>query len=131
MEASPARLLEVSGVRRQGPGLVAKWSGCENPEAADALKGARVAVARSDFPPLADGEYYWVDLVGLRVINRSDRELGRVAGLRPSAAHDLLEVKASAAAGSDILVPMVAQYIDRIDRESGTIRVDWEPEWLA
>jgi len=85
------RRLEVSAVRRQGAGLVAKWAGCDSPEAAEALKGAQVAVARCDFPRLGKGEYYWVDLIGLRVINRSERELGTVKGLRPSAAHDLLE----------------------------------------
>lgn len=123
-------LLEMQGVRRHGAGLVAKWSGCEDPEAADRLKGARVAVARSDFPPLEAGEHYWVDLVGLKVVNRSGRELGRVRALRTSGAHDLLEVQ-TATDGADILVPMIGQYVDAVDRESGTIRVDWEPEWLS
>ena len=130
------RRLEVSAVRRQGAGLVAKWAGCDSPEAAEALKGAQVAVARCDFPRLGKGEYYWVDLIGLRVINRSERELGTVKGLRPSAAHDLLEIEPGSvgeenSGGREILVPVVADFIDAIDLDAGIIRVNWEPEWLA
>lgn len=149
----PAREVHVSAVRRQGAGLVAKWDGCDSPEAADALKGAAVAVARCDFPQLHGQEYYWVDLIGLQVINRSGRELGVVKGLRSSAAHDLLEVgpalrssgnpgseagstdekadEKAAESGPPILVPVVADFVDGIDLDAGTVRVNWEPEWLA
>lgn len=149
----PARELHVSAVRRQGAGWVAKWDGCDSPEAADALKGAAVAVARCDFPRLDGQEYYWVDLIGLQVVNRSGRDLGVVKGLRSSAAHDLLEVgpaltvpgNRGSEAGPDdekadekaekpgplILVPVVADFVDGIDLDAGTVRVNWEPEWLA
>ena len=130
-----ARPLQVSAVRRHGAGLVAKWDGCDSPEAADALKGAAIGVARSDFPRLVGQEYYWIDLIGLRVINRSNRSLGVVKGLRSSAAHDLLEVEPAGrepgSAGAGILVPVVGDFVDGIDLEAGTIRVNWEPEWLA
>jgi 16S rRNA processing protein RimM len=128
--SGPARRLEVSAFRRQGAGLVAKWAGCDSPEAAEALKGAQVAVARGDFPRLRDREYYWVDLIGLQVVNRSDRKLGLVKGLRTSAAHDLLEIE-PVPSGPEILVPVVGDFIDGIDLDAGTIRVNWEPEWLA
>ena len=136
VSSESTRLLEVGGLRRQGTGLVAKWAGCDSPEAADALKGAQIAVARCDFPRLPDGEFYWVDLIGLRVVNRADRELGAVKGLRSSAAHDLLEVepvpgRQEESAARQILVPMVADFIDGIDLDAGMIRVNWEPEWLA
>lgn len=122
--------LQVSAVRRQGAGLVAKWQGCDSPEAADALKGAPVAVARCDFPQLRGQEYYWVDLIGLQVINRCDRKLGVVKGLRATAAHDLLEIE-PASRGPEILVPVVGDFVDGIDLDAGTIRVNWDPEWLA
>ena len=125
-----ARELRVSAVRRQGPALVAKWEGCDSPEAADALKGAAIAVARSDFPQLAGNEYYWVDLIGLQVIDRKGRKLGSVKALRACAAHDLLEIE-PVSAGAQILVPMVAEYIDGVDLAAGEVHVNWEPEWMA
>jgi 16S rRNA processing protein RimM len=123
------RELRVRAVRRQGAALVAKWDGCDSPEAAEALKGAEIAVARSDFPRLGEQEYYWVDLIGLQVVNRSNRPLGVVKGLRSSGAQDLLEIEPPRP-GPEILVPMVSDYIDAIDPDAGTIRVNWEPEWL-
>jgi 16S rRNA processing protein RimM len=133
--AQAARRLQVSATRRQGASLVAKWDGCDSREAAEALKGTAVAVARSEFPQLSGQQYYWVDLIGLRVINRSQRALGVVTGLRSSAAHDLLEigpdVREQEVRGHEILVPVVGEYIDGIDLDAGTIRVNWEPEWLA
>jgi 16S rRNA processing protein RimM len=119
--------LEVTGVRRQGAGLVGKWTGCDNPEAAEALRGASVSVARGDFPAPPNGEYYWIDLVGARVVNRAGVELGKVTGLRNNGAQDLLEVTGDA--GAELLVPMVDAYVDSIDPGSGLIRVDWEVDW--
>ena len=40
--------------------------------AAEALRGARIFIARSSFPTAATDEYYWVDLIGLDVLNRQD-----------------------------------------------------------
>jgi 16S rRNA processing protein RimM len=136
-----AREVEVLGVRRQGSALVAKWQGCDDPEAAERMKGLRVAVARKDFPELPKGQHYWVDLIGLQVVNRAGRQLGRVTGLRASGAHDLLEIEPETgpAVGSGpgdgrrgpILIPVIDRYIDQIDGGSGAIRVDWDPEWLS
>lgn len=126
-EATP---VEVIGVRRHGAGLVARWRGCDDPEAAERSKGLRVAVARADFPALPGGQHYWVDLVGLRVVNRSGQVLGKVTGLRASGAHDLLEIEGQGG-GALVLVPVVDRYIDEVDAGAGTIRVDWDPQWLA
>jgi len=125
----PPRQVDVLDIRRHGTGLVAKWKACEEPEAAERFKGARVAVTRSDFPALPPGEYYWADLVGLLVVNRSGRELGRVRSLRVSAAHDLLEIDAGCDR-PDILVPVIGSYVESVDLGQGVIQVDWEPEWL-
>ena len=119
--------LDVTGVRRHGGGLVAKWIGCDSPEAADALKGALVAVGRADFPAPRDGEFYWIDLVGARVVNRAGVELGRVTGLRNNGAQDLLEI--SGDGKTELLVPLVEGYVETIDARNGLIRVDWELDW--
>jgi 16S rRNA processing protein RimM len=124
--AGVTRRLTVTGVRRHAASLLAKWEGCETPEAADALKGAEIAVPREDFPALAPGRYYWVDLIGARVFNRRGVELGEVRGLRSNGAQDLLEV---GGAGSTFLVPLVDAYVDRIDPAQRRIEVDWEAEW--
>lgn len=120
--------VEISTVRAQGAGLVAKWPGCEDPEAAQAMKGWRIAVSRAQFPRLPKGQFYWVDLIGTQVVNRSGLVLGTVLGLRNYGAHDLLEVE-HAGAATPVLIPMVAAYLDGIDLPEGRIRVDWDAAW--
>jgi len=133
LQSSPARALVVQQVRRYGESVLAKWDGCESKEAADALKSATIAVARSDFPPLAEGEHYLNDVIGHRVVNRQGAELGTVSGLRigndraeSGAATQWLEVAAEDQSRS-MLIPLVDQYIDAIETE--LIRVDWQDDW--
>ena len=121
-----AQRVEVTGVRRQGAALVAKWQGCDTPEEAERLRGVRVSVSRAEFPPAGDGEVYWVDLIGARVINRSGVELGVVAELLSSGTQDLLEVRQ---AERVLLVPMVGRHVDEVDLAQRVVRVDWEAEW--
>jgi 16S rRNA processing protein RimM len=124
--AAGAREVEVTGVRQQGAALVAKWQGCETPETAEGYRGFRVGVSRAEFPPAGDGEVYWVDLIGMRVVNRSGVELGVVGAVVSSGAQDLLEVRRDAGV---LLVPMVARHVDEVDLTRREVRVDWEPDW--
>ncbi|MGE5160691.1 MAG: ribosome maturation factor RimM [Betaproteobacteria bacterium] len=120
----------IEGCRRQGDAILAKWPGCESKEAADALKGAAVAVARGAFPPLPEGEHYLGDVLGSRVVNRAGEVLGEVTGLRASEAAGVrrqwLEV---ADGGRTHLIPLVEQYVDEVDATGRLVRVDWQRDW--
>ena len=118
--------IEVAAVRRHGAALVARLQGIDSPEQADRLRGVAVGVSRAEFPPPGDGEIYWVDLIGSRVVNRLGDELGTVVDVLSSGAQDLLQVRHGERA---LLVPLVAQYIDAVDLEQRLVRVDWEADW--
>ena len=122
---SPARI-EVTGVRRHGAGLVARLEGCDTPEQAERLRGVRVGVSRAEFPPAGDGEVYWVDLIGARVINRSGVELGTVGDVLSSGAQEVLEVRRGERV---LLVPLVDRHVDEVDLAQRVVRVDWEADW--
>lgn len=111
--------------RRHGDAMLVKWTGCDSKEEADALKGATLSVSRSEFPPLRDGEYYWVDLVGCRVVNR-ERELGVVTGLREGPGGQWLEVRDGT---MTLLIPLAEPYIDAIDLAARQVQVDWQEDW--
>ena len=125
-EAAAPRLVKVEAARRHSGNIVAKWGGFDVPEPCEVLKGSTVAVDRAAFPPLHDGEAYWIDLIGAQVVNRAGAALGEVQGVRSNGAQDLMEVRCATGV---FWVPMVAQYIDSVDAEKGVIRVDWEPGW--
>ena len=116
-------VLRISQVREHGDGVVASARDIDDRDAAQALRGARVFVSRASFPTAGEGEYYWVDLIGLDVVNRTGDALGRVTGLLETGAHCVLRVQAEAAA--ERLIPFVAAYVDEVDLPSRRIRVDW------
>jgi 16S rRNA processing protein RimM len=135
---SGPQMVIVEECRQHGAAIVAKWPQCDSKEAADALRGVAIAVCRSDFPPLAHGEHYVVDVMGLRVVNREGAELGTVSGLRSgrsSSAPQWLEVGENGNLPSGdqseqtLLIPLNEQYVDEIDSAARLIRVDWQRDW--
>ena len=117
----------VDEVRDHSGMLVAKISGVDSREAAHALRGQQVALARSSLPPPADDEIYVAELAGLRVVNRDGIELGTVQDVQESGAHPLLQVVA--ADGQARLIPYVNAIVDGVDRQARTISVDWEADY--
>jgi 16S rRNA processing protein RimM len=112
--------------RAHGPGLVAKLASVDDREQAKALVGAHIAVERSQLPALTEDEYYWNDLVGLEVVTRDGRELGRVTGLMETGANDVLVVGGE----RERLIPYIpGQVVLRVDTTAGCIEVDWDPEF--
>lgn len=122
--------LTLDGCRRHGTSILAKWPGCESKEAADALKGATVAVARGQFPPLPDGEHYLSDVLGSRVVNRAGESLGEVSGLRANEVAGVLRQWLEVVDGAAThLIPLVEAYVDEVDAAGKVVRVDWQRDW--
>lgn len=123
--------LQVQRVREAGGGeLAASVQGIVDRDAALALKGARIFVARTDFPALPEGEYYWVDLIGLRVVNREGVALGEVQRVMDNGAQSVLVVSyVEHGKPRERLIPFVGAYIDDVRLEEGVIAVDWQPDY--
>lgn len=112
--------------RMHSGALLAALDGVATREDALALRGSEIGVPRSALPRAGKGLIYWVDLVGLDVVNREGVALGAVAGVVAHGAHPLLRVTRPAAApGPERLIPYVPAMIDRVDVEARRIDVDW------
>lgn len=118
-------LLRIVQAREQGDAIVATAQELPDRTAAEAVKGARVFVSRASFPTPDEDEYYWVDLIGLDVFDRSARLLGRVDHLIETGPHCVLAVQGPDAATAQRLIPFVAAYVDRVDIAGRRIEVDW------
>ncbi|MCX8522037.1 MAG: ribosome maturation factor RimM [Rhodoferax sp.] len=98
--------------------------------AAEALRGARIFVARSSFPTPASDEYYWVDLIGLAVINRQDEHLGSVRELLSTGPQTVLVLEYTQDSKTkERLIPFVAAFVDGVDLAQRRIRVDWHLDY--
>lgn len=92
-------LLYVGGAERRllsirdgGKVAVARFEGIADRSAAEALRGSLVEIDRSALPPLAEGEYYHADLIGLACVDL-DGAVGTVVAVENFGAGDLLEVE--------------------------------------
>jgi len=134
--AALPELLRVVQAREQGDGVVATVQDVADRDAAQALSGARVFVPRASFPTPAEGEFYWVDLIGLQVRDRQGVALGQVVGLIETGPHcvlriapvesNALDAAPTEAAARERLIPFVAAYVDSVDVAAGCIVVDWD-----
>jgi 16S rRNA processing protein RimM len=124
-------LLRITHSRSQGDTVVAAAQELPDRAAAEAMRGARIFVPRSSFPTAADGEYYWVDLIGLAVVNRQGEALGTVIDLIDTGVHSVLRLRrpdatdTTAAAEAERLIPFVGAYVDAVDLAGRRIVVDW------
>ena len=124
-------LLDITHVRPHGDALVAAAQGVNDRAGAEALRGWRIFVPRSAFPPPAEGEYYWVDLIGLAVVNREGVALGQVSDLLAAGPQTTLVVQDAPVAGKPVerLIPFVAAFVDTVDLSARRITVDWQPDY--
>ncbi len=123
--------LQVQQVREQGEHIVATSPDITERDLAQALAGWRVFVERSSFPRTGDGEFYWIDLIGLQVRNREGQALGQVSGLIETGPHCVLKVQPGprdvpCSEGDERLIPFVDAYVDSVDLPGRLIRVDWD-----
>ena len=108
-------------------GLVVQFEGISDRDAAAQLRGCEVAVLREQLPAPDQGEFYWTDLIGLRVRNRQGQDLGKVSGLLETGANDVLVVQDGEV---EHLIPYITgYYVLQVDPAGGVIDVDWQREY--
>jgi 16S rRNA processing protein RimM len=124
---------KVQALREQGDLLVAQIEGVLDRNTAEGLRGITLHVPRSAFPKTPDGEFYWVDLIGLAVVNREKLSIGTVIGLIDTGPHAVLRIAPPAVAqptpAQEVLIPFVSQYGCDVDLTAKQITVDWDLDW--
>jgi len=115
----------VEEAQAHGPGVVAKLAGCEDREAALGFRGRQVAVNRDALPRPAANEFYWADLIGLRVVNSAAQDFGEVTRILETGANDVLVVQGE----RERLIPFIADVIQAVDLAAGVIKVDWGADY--
>ncbi|WP_396432990.1 ribosome maturation factor RimM [Limnohabitans sp.] len=126
-------LLPIQEVKNHSDTVVACAQGLGDRNGAESLRGARIFVSRARFPAAADGEYYWVDLLGLQVVNREGLLLGLVRDLMSTGPQTVLVIESApeAEGGKPVerMIPFVAAFVDAVDLPGRRITVDWQPDY--
>lgn len=104
--------------------LLARLAGVTDRTTAAALRHVGIAIPRSQLPPLAEGEWYWADLIGLTVETADGIVLGRVDHLLETGANDVLVVRGD----RERLIPWIpGRVVREVDTARGRLTVDWDP----
>jgi 16S rRNA processing protein RimM len=123
-------LLRVREAKDHSDSVVARADGVEGRDAAEALRGARVFIPRSSFPTASDDEYYWVDLIGLEVVNREGVRLGQVKDLMATGPQTVLVVAYEEDGKAlERMIPFVSAFVDKVDVPGRRIDVDWQADY--
>jgi 16S rRNA processing protein RimM len=104
--------------------LVARLEGIEDRDKAAALTGAVIEVDRAELPPTGDREYYRADLVGFKVRNLQDVELGTVGYFVDTPTGPMMVVQGA----REHWVLAIPKHLRKVDLAAGLILVDWSAE---
>jgi len=121
----------VEQTQPQRAGLAAKLAGCDDRDVAASFKGRVVAVPRDAFPRQQEGEFYWSDLIGLRVRNCEGLDFGTVEAMLETGANDVLVVRLGDGdeRATERLIPFIAEVVKKVDLAAGVIEVDWGADY--
>ncbi len=107
-----------------GKALVAKLEGIGDREQARTLMGCEIGIDRDQLPAADDG-YYWVDLIGCKVIDQNGVLLGKVVEMIETGSHDVMRIRGE----QQHLIPLVeGHFVTRVDVPNKEIHVDWQGE---
>ena len=117
--------LTLKSTRHGSNGTIARIAEVNDRNAAEAMRGTELTVPRSSLPPLADGEYYHADLLGLPAISTDGEALGKVIAIDDFGAGDVIEVERPT--GKRFMVPMNADAVPEWNAE----RLIVSPDFIA
>ena len=120
--------LEVVSLRPAKDGIVARFAGIGDRNAAEALKGVELSIARDRLPEPEAEEFYFADLIGLAACRADGTVLGEVTAVHNYGAGDVIEVRL-ADGGRTVLLPFTRDTVPEIDT-AGRRMVVAPPEGL-
>ena len=118
--------VEITAGRRHGKTVVAHLEGVDDRDQAATTLGMEIAVRRDQLPPPKNGEYYWVDLEGMRVVTQAGQELGQISHLFETGANDVMVIRGD----KERLIPFVEpDVVMEVDFHTHRMTVDWDPDF--
>lgn len=123
--------VEVESFKPHNQDTIVKLKGIDDRDDANLLTNFEIYVNAQDLPSLDEGDFYWKDLIGCKVVTINGYDLGQVSDLMETGSNDVLVVKANlkdAFGAKERLIPFVEeQFIKQVDLSTKQITVDWDP----
>ena len=129
--ATGMKPLTVKAWREQGTGIVAQFEQIPDRNVAETMNGVTLWVEQDILPEPAEDEYYWSDLVTLRVINEQDEYLGDITEMFETGAHAIMRVAATSDSfdKEERLIPWHKQTVVQVSLTEKTVLVAWPSDY--
>ncbi len=125
-QGSKFQRINVIEGKRQGKLVIACLDGIYSREKAEILAGQEIYIEHAQLPETADHEYYWNDLLGLRVETNLGVDLGKIDSMMRTGANDVVVVSGD----KERLIPFLqGTTVLNVDIEKGMMLVDWDPDF--
>ena len=115
------RPMAVEGARRHTDRILLRLAGVPDRTAAEEYRGKHLYVPRSEAMPLPEGQYYYDQIVGLRVVTTVGESLGTIEQVLPTGSNDVYVARDGE---REVLIPAIHDVVKRIDLASGTMLVE-------
>jgi 16S rRNA processing protein RimM len=112
--ADNAREFQLKVLRATPKGVVAHIKGIDDRTTAEALRGTELYVSRDKLPPADEGDFYHVDLIGLKAVSESGDSVGTVVAVQNFGAGDLIEVRLEGQQATEF-IPFTDAYVPVVD----------------
>ncbi|WP_311407147.1 ribosome maturation factor RimM [Liquorilactobacillus uvarum] len=113
--------LTIKNVRKFKQFQLLVFEGMEDINLMEKYKNSKLMISEQDQEPLSDGSYYHHQIVGLHVIDETEKPLGTVKEILSLGANDVWVVEREN--NKDLLLPAIKDVIKEVNVEAGTVRV--------
>ncbi|MCY4218724.1 MAG: ribosome maturation factor RimM [Gammaproteobacteria bacterium] len=118
----------IEDYNTQNRNLLLRLGGCQSREQAESVIGADIAIEYNQLTKLSAGKFYWIDLIGLSLVNVQGKEIGTVYNIMETGANDVIVAQYEQI---EILIPWIPDVIRRVNLEERMIVVDWQRDYLS
>lgn len=108
---------ELERMTIEGSILLLKVKGCETRDMAERLIGSMIKVKEEELPPLGEGEFYYHQIIGLRVFTVGGEYVGRVVDIIRTGANDVFCVRGK----REYMIPALKSVVKEIDLKEGVM----------
>ncbi len=117
--------VRFAAIKASGKNVVGHIDGVDSRESAERYLGQTLYITHEALPAL-DNEYYWHELIGLKVINQQGVLLGEITEMMETGANDVMVIQG---VNGEVLIPYVfSHFVLSVDLDKGEMLVDWEED---
>jgi 16S rRNA processing protein RimM len=118
--------VKLKAGKPHGKTIIALLEGVDDRNEAETWVGCDIYISTDQLPTLRHDEYYWSDLIGLKVISVSGEEFGVIDHMLETGANDVIVIKGD----RERLIPFVqGEVVKSVDLTERQMVVDWDADF--